>query len=106
MCGDSLQEDDDMKKLIEPTIGRKLYYWPAPSEPVEVYDVLQPCDATIVFVHNDHTVNLSVMDHDGDGFNCQKVTLRQPGEPEPERPYCSWMPYQIAQAQAQPFPTN
>lgn len=61
--------------LSEPTIGRVVHYWPYFGEKNDraqkVRQVMRkdeevlPHAAIITYVHNEHTVNLSVFDHDG-----------------------------------------
>ena len=105
------------QKIIQPTIGRKVWYWPTESDrgvnqyrgsfnrpPMEAFDDSQPCDATVVYVHSDRLVNLRVTDHNGNTHVRTSVTLVQPGDPEMSNGssygYATWMPYQVAQAKA------
>jgi hypothetical protein len=82
---------------IVPTIGRKIWYWPAPGEGV-VHDPKQAFDATVVCVHGHDRVNLAVKDHDGSQRNRGNVVLWNGVGDEPSRPYAAWMPYQKGQA--------
>jgi hypothetical protein len=41
---------------------------------------------------------LSVFNRFGEHYTRSSVLLRQDGDPEPQRPYAEWMPYQTAQA--------
>ena len=89
-------------KVIVPTVGRKVWYWPGQEEIDNGFasDGKQPCDATICFVHSDRLVNISYADQCGHVYATTAVTLVQPGEPRVARMegdcYCEWMPYQIA----------
>lgn len=79
--------------MIQPTIGRKVWYWPGYG------NAKQPMDATVCYVHDDHTVNLLAVTHEGVPLGKLRVPLVQDGEPKPEvGPYCEWMPYQKGQA--------
>lgn len=79
-----------------PTIGRRVYYWPLPSEreclPVpEMQDSKLPFDAGIIYVWNSGEISVVVTDPRGLIVSYHKVHLAdtpeaaQPGE-------CSWMP--------------
>lgn len=103
------------EKIISPTIGRKVWYWPSKYDKhigleyaasnshtvIEAHDHTQACDATVVYVHGDRMVNLLVVDHNG---NMHKRTSVQFVQPDDEKPtaggYAEWMPYQIGQAKA------
>lgn len=88
--------------VIKPTIGRRLWYWPSESDKRSTCYLPsaepQPFDAGVVFVHDDHTVNLLVTDHIGRIHSRTAVHLAQPGEDVPYDGYAAWMPYQIGQA--------
>lgn len=105
----SLRPSGEPPKVIVPTVGRKVWFypgggiWPAGMQvfPGTDYDggVSQPLDATIVYVHNDRLVNLRVIDHAGHAFPVRDVQLVQPGD------QCcggghraEWMPFQVKQA--------
>lgn len=96
--------------MIHPTIGRKVWYWPGAHDmlgvdPMAREDSDQPFDATVVCVHGPRTVNLRIIDHDGNAFNRLSVTLRQEGDDPPiTGPYAEWMPYQLGQTKPQPGP--
>ena len=84
---------------IDPTIGRKMWFRRdrSPEEAAldgPFYDA-QPEDATVVCVHADGTVNLLVLDRKASARAELHVRIRQPGEPEPVRPYVEWMPSQV-----------
>lgn len=80
---------------INPTIGRKLYYWPDDHLAGQ-----QPHDATIVFVHSDSCINLACHDYNGNPYPKTSVPLVQEGEPTPDYGYATWMPFQVGQARA------
>lgn len=98
--------------LIKPTIGRRVWYWPAQHEgahshhshlpPFHVHDPLQPHDAGIALVHGDRMVNLSVVDHAGNTHARMSVLLLQGDDEKPAygMAYAQWMPYQVGQAKA------
>lgn len=96
-------------RVITPTVGRKVWFKPGKFRdlphglvllPVN-YEDDQPLDATVVYVHDDHTVNLLVVDHVGNQFPFESVHLVQPSDqccPAGHR--AEWMPYQVKQAGA------
>lgn len=96
-------------KVIVPTVGRKVWFypgggmWPAGMQvfPGTDYDggVQQPLDATIVYVHDDRLVNLRVIDHAGHAFPVRSVQLVQPGDECCGAGHrAEWMPFQVKQA--------
>lgn len=90
-------------KIIKPTIGRRVWYWPSEhdlsQEYMEQFDQSQAFDAGVVFVHSDREVNLVVSDHNATSYDRLHIPLIQPGDEKPvEGGYCEWMPYQIATA--------
>lgn len=90
-------------RIIKPTIGSKLWFWPAQSHGhMTSLDDEQPMDATVVFVHPDSRVNLLVVDHQGAGHAVAWVFLRQDHQKSPDSAYCEWMPYQLGQASPVP----
>ena len=100
------------KKIITPTVGRKVWFRPngttklqvqnMPSVhlgPLSLMDAVSPLDATVVYVWDERTVNLSVQDHYGQSFLATSVPLVQEGDAIPGGGfYCEWMPYQVRQA--------
>lgn len=88
--------------MIQPTIGRVVWYWPAQNAggwSEMAWDGQQPMAATIAYVHNDTCVNLSVVDHDGKSHDVTSVTLLQAEDAQrPEGGFCEWMPFQKGQA--------
>lgn len=96
--------------MIVPTIGRRVWYWPGAGNDHRVLDRTQAFDAGVVFVHDDHRVNLDVTDHTGRHFAVGNCFLYQ-GEDDPDpalreppkEDFAQWMPYQRGQAaKAQP----
>jgi len=86
--------------MIQPTIGRKVWFWPVEGHGhMNCIDEQQPFDATVVFVHNDRLVNLIVVDHMGHVERVNKATLKQEEDPVPAGSYAEWMPYQVKQSQ-------
>jgi hypothetical protein len=105
-----------MPKIITPTIGRRLWYWPSaydcgktaavPPSTIDA-DATQPCDAGVCYVHGDRLVNLTVADHNGNMHRRTSVTLLQEGDEIPVgQAYAEWMPYQAAQAKRQESATT
>jgi hypothetical protein len=86
--------------MIVPTIGRKVWFWPVGTK--NIADSTQPLDATVVYVHGPHLVNLACHDQNGQPFPAAHIPLRQPGEEAPAGPYCEWMPYQVGAATSVP----
>lgn len=92
--------------IIEPTVGRKVWYRPskeqvATDDHIHGMDVIknQPLDATVIAVWDTRRVNLFVVDARGEAFPVMHVLLVQEGDPIPEQGcYCEWMPYQKGQA--------
>ena len=91
-------------KVIVPSVGRRVHYHPSAydlglrkdlvNQP-ETYiqsDLSQPCDAGIVYVHNDRLVNLVVVDHNGHVHRRCSVQLVQPGEELPDGLACATWP--------------
>lgn len=90
-----------MSKLITPTVGRVVWYWPSQQEidarALAIYDQAQPMAATVAYVCDDRMVNLSVVDHSGFQFRRTSVKLLQEDDARPhtsEGPFAEWMPYQ------------
>jgi hypothetical protein len=87
--------------MIKPTIGRKVWFYPNQQEDKGFrLEEHQPCDATIVYVHDERTVNAVVLSHEGIAVIMFKLKLLQDDDPIPPRTerYLTWMPYQIGQA--------
>jgi hypothetical protein len=89
-----------MAAIIKPTVGRKVWYRPTDYDhQTMLNDQKQPLDATIVYVHGDRLVNLSISDHNGRHHERTSVKLIQAEDSKPEGGgYCEWMPYQVGQA--------
>lgn len=94
-----------MSKLIPPTPGRVVWYWPSQQEidaKAFVYeDPTQPLAATVARVWHDRMVNLSIVDQAGAQFRRTSVKLLQEDDERPhtsEGPFACWMPYQLGQA--------
>lgn len=84
---------------IPPTIGRVLLFHPREEVAGVVYDVEQPFNASVCFVHHDRLINIAYNDHRGLAYTAQSVILVQDGDAIPEgQAYCTWMAYQIGQA--------
>lgn len=102
--------------LIQPSIGRKVWFWPEQEDldaGVVVLDATnygpyhQPLDATIVYVHGESLVNLYVLDHEGTAWTFEKVILLPEDRPIEFPVRCvTWMPYQLEQAKKAQMPVN
>lgn len=98
-------------KIITPTIGRCLWYWPSDhdrglltTKPETIIQAnnTQACDAHVVCVHGDRLINIALFDHNGKHHRRTSVTLVQPGDTPPEgASFCTWMDYQVNQAQTE-----
>ena len=94
--------------LIKPTIGRRIWYWPGPTDLFAVASMArieseQPFDAGIIYVHSDTCVNLQVTDHRGGIWFREKVRILQEGENDSvldSAGVAQWMHYQVGQARA------
>lgn len=91
---------------ITPTIGRKVWFWMSEATIDDtsstVLDDAQAFDATVVFVHENGAVNLTVVDHEGGGDFVENVPFREYIEGETchggFEDFATWMPYQMGQA--------
>jgi hypothetical protein len=106
-----------MSKILPPTIGRRVWYWPSdydlgllenkPTSTMVASDRTQACDAGICCVWGDRCVNLTVADHNGNMHARTSVTLVQAGDALPVAgSYATWMPHQLGQVGAQPPALN
>ena len=86
--------------IIKPTIGRKLWYWPEPDDRRIMACIDgQPLDATVVYVHNDSMVTLTINDHHGFSHPKTAVHLYHGDTNRPTLGrFCEWMPFQVGQA--------
>ena len=83
--------------MIKPTVGRVVWFWSNGYKGVYSDDDTQPMAATIAYVHNDHCVNLSIVDHIGKQISLSNITLLQGDEGyKPFAPYAEWTPYQLS----------
>lgn len=78
--------------MIRPTVGRKVWIRKHPKYPYAE----QPIDATIVFVHNDRSINVVCFSPNGEMSFLERCPLRQPGDDVPPNVHAEWMPYQIS----------
>lgn len=101
--------------LMAPSIGRKVWYWPASHESfvaesrgqasvkhfgdMHQIDANQALDATVIYVHHDRKINVVVRDHTGSHYVREHVQLLQEDDEVPGKDACytTWMPYQTAQ---------
>jgi hypothetical protein len=84
-----------MNSPIEPTIGRKVYFYPSDEDlsRFNMVDEKAPLDATIVFVHSDGKLNLLVVDHLAHSQGIGPIEYS--AERQAEKNTWQWMPYQI-----------
>jgi len=84
--------------MIQPTIGRVVWYSPAASERIPGQPDDQMFAAHVTYVWNDRMVNLMAITANGTPFGVTSVTLVQEGDANPIERFCMWMPYQVGQA--------
>lgn len=82
--------------MISPSIGRKVWYYPATTDANMARHSDQPFSAEVVHVWSDTCVNLAIFDHRGTLTSKTSVTLAQDRDALPGE--CAWMPYQKGQA--------
>lgn len=92
--------DRKERTMIEPTVGRIVWYHPGDRAPGDL-----PWAAIVVCVHNAREVNLTVFDDLGFAKPKQHVQLRQDGDVVTGECYCEWMPYQKSVAKGEIAPT-
>ncbi len=80
--------------MIKPTVGRVVWV----VRPHDTTDIKQPEAGTVVYVFNDHLINVAGFDHNGNSFKLTSLALVQDDEPKPEGKFACWMPYQKAVA--------
>ena len=80
--------------MIIPTIGRVVWV----IRPKETTDIQQPEAGLVVYVWNDHLINVAGFDHNGKPFKLPSLALVQDDEAKPEGNFACWMPYQKGQA--------
>lgn len=86
--------------MIEPTVGRVVWYHPAESEVGEhgLVPSDQPLAAVVAYVHSDTIINLMIIEANGVTHARTEVTLIQGDDKAPEGAFAEWMPYQKGQA--------
>lgn len=86
-------------RVIRPTVGRVVHYWPTPDEIVHQggYGQTQPFRADVLYVTDDRHVNLRIIGHNGTQFVKLGARLMQPEDSgrSSEGGYCEWMEYQV-----------
>jgi len=81
--------------MIQPTVGRVIWYWPPLSWAQRVLTPDQPFKADVVYVHTDGTINVAGFDHFGQRFSDTGVEIvESDGKPSSDVACCTWMPYQ------------
>jgi len=81
---------------IPPTVGRVVHYF---HYDPKSDSYTGPLSAQIAFVWSATLVNLGYLDPNGKHCSATSVYLIQDGEERPKGHYCTWMPYQVGQAQ-------
>jgi len=90
-----------MSTTITPTVGRRIHFWPNDehAEQLGVFDYAQPCDAGVLYVHEDGTVNLDVTGPSGSKLAAYRVRIVPKDEDCLEgESHARWMDYQIGKA--------
>jgi hypothetical protein len=82
--------------MIQPTVGRVIWYWPISAWSHRILEPSQPFKADVVCVLPNDTINVAGYDHFGVPFSDTSVQILDlaEGEPKPAFAFCSWMPYQ------------
>lgn len=101
---DQAQTIEQKPSTIEPTIGRKIWYWSHVSSMQYVRDSFQAFDAEIVYCHDKDKVTVVYRDHFGGQRIASNVLLFDPTGREHHghglESYCTWMPYQVKKDRA------
>lgn len=87
--------------IIEPTVGRIVWYYPPGVKPGVPRNKRQPLAAIVTYVWSNTCVNLAIFDENGRPIAepPTSVLLVQEGNPRPDGGnFCEWMPYQKGQA--------
>lgn len=85
--------------MIEPSIGRVVWYQPNETDALRMNAAGQPLAALVAYVHSSRMVNLMVIDPNGHTHPRTSVTLMQEGDDKPVgASFAEWMPYQMGQA--------
>ncbi len=91
--------NDGKPLVIQPTVGRVVYYYPSEHDVLYKPGYAEPRAAIVVRVWNDRMVNLSVADTEGNWQGRTSVALVQEGDEAPAgRSFCQWMKFQLDQA--------
>jgi hypothetical protein len=84
--------------IIQPTVGRVVWYRELYPESIEGPQYKSPQAAIVTYVHSDRMVNLATFDCNGNLNPRTSVRLVQDGDEDPGCSHCEWMPYQKGQA--------
>lgn len=90
-----------MTTTITPTVGRRIHFRPNAEHAalLGVFDDSQPCDAGVLYVHDDGTVNLDVTGPSGAKLAVQRVRIIPAGHVVAvDESHARWMEYQTAKA--------
>jgi len=85
--------------MIEPTVGRVVWFWISEGPPRFCHlERQQPFAATIAYVIGPGCITISVVDHAGQQWGFENVPLWNGEGERPADRFCEWMPYQKGQA--------
>lgn len=76
-----------MGEVIEPTVGRILWFFETEGAP--------QLAAIVTAVHGPTLVDVTAFPPGGEAVSLTSIPLVQPGEPLPGGRHCTWMPYQV-----------
>lgn len=79
--------------VYPPTPGRVVWYYPGKYDGIP-HTPGRPLAAMVAHVHDDHMVNLRVIDQNGDAHARTSVPMVHDGEEKPDSAHCTYMPYQ------------
>jgi hypothetical protein len=84
--------------MIKPTIAQVVWLYGARGVNL---DLRKPFAVDIAFVWSDRMLNVGYLDHLGQSRSLTSVVLLQDDDLKPEgQPFCTWMPFQVGQANA------
>jgi hypothetical protein len=85
--------------MIEPTIGRVVWYHPPSDSAIAGFKPAPVCAALVAAVGEGGHVNLAAFDAEGKHHSRRNVPLIQDEQSPPDTgDWCEWMPYQKGQA--------
>ena len=91
--------------MIQPTIGRVIWFVSATAQAIE--PDLQPWPAFVCRVHDDRLVNVAGFMANGETFRAENVQLLQDDDKTPaDTDFAMWMPYQVTAAAKEATPAT